>query len=240
MASDFLKIASFANASEADQVRSVLEENGISAFVDGANASTALSYVGSALGGVRVLVRAADAPRATEIIEALGDDGDSPAETWFCGECQEEVDGDFQVCWSCGKERSEVDQPFPVSNKDRTVADRDRHSEENVEADDYADDDQSNPYAAPKSPTDVMTPAEQDVEIHPEAEAMLVRAWRASIIGLVFFPLIAHLYSMVLLIRASALTSNFSPEGRKLFNRALVVNVIAGCLAGIILTRAFG
>ena len=40
--SDFVEIASYANAVEAEHVRALLEENGVSAFVDGAAANTAL------------------------------------------------------------------------------------------------------------------------------------------------------------------------------------------------------
>lgn len=114
--SDFVQIASFGNAAEAEQLRSVLEDHEVPAFVDGANANTALSHVGSALGGVRVLVSVSDAQRAAEIIESLVEEDDTSGGPWFCGRCKKEVDGDFQVCWSCGEPRTprtDVEQPFP-------------------------------------------------------------------------------------------------------------------------------
>jgi hypothetical protein len=71
--SDFVQIRACANAVEAEQIRGFLEERGVSAFVDGAMTPTALSHVGVALGGVRVLVRACDAERAREIVESADD-----------------------------------------------------------------------------------------------------------------------------------------------------------------------
>lgn len=51
--SEFRQIASFALETEAGQFKSLLEENGISAFIDGANANTMLSYI---VGGIKLLV----------------------------------------------------------------------------------------------------------------------------------------------------------------------------------------
>ena len=58
--SEYTKIASYPNAAEAEQIRNMLEENGIPAFVDGAHANTAMSFVGSALGGVKVFAAICD------------------------------------------------------------------------------------------------------------------------------------------------------------------------------------
>jgi len=60
-----------------------------------------------------------------------------------------------------------------------------------------------------------------------EAESMLQRAWRTSIIGFVLFPVVTNIYSMYLLIRASTLCTQFSPAGQKLFCKTLAVNLLA-------------
>ena len=96
-ASDFLEIAACANAVEAEQIRCVLEDNGVSAFIDGANANTALSFVGTALGGVRVLVRASDAERATEIVESARGGSDVSSAPWYCGQCNETIGRAFEM-----------------------------------------------------------------------------------------------------------------------------------------------
>ena len=84
------------------------------------------------------------------------------------------------------------------------------------------------------------TPSDQHAEINQYAEAMLLRAWRASIIGIVFVPFVLHMYSMYLLIRAAMIATTFSPDGSKRFYRAFIVNVIAGCVWGTIIGLMLG
>lgn len=231
--SDLAQIASYASAVEADQMRAVLEEHGVTAFVDGAAAQTALSYVGSALGGVKLLVRATDAEKAIAIIDMLGGSSDLASGEWFCGECEEIVDAGFDVCWSCGKARSDVERPLPAfaaAHQAEAVSELDHHAK--IDAVDETDEDRLNPYASPRDNTPPpKIAADEDVLINPEAEAILLRAWRASVIGLMLFPLITHLYSMYLLIRASMLTTKFSPAGNRRFYSAFVLNMVAGYFA---------
>ena len=73
-ASDFVQLETYISASEAEHVRSLLVEKGIAAFVDGANANTAMSYVGSALGGIRLFVRVEDVDKARQIVDSLATD----------------------------------------------------------------------------------------------------------------------------------------------------------------------
>lgn len=80
---------------------------------------------------------------------------------------------------------------------------------------------------------DTTTPSHPQVEINEAAEAMLQRAWRASIIGIVLFPFLLHLYSTYLLIRAGTTAATFSPEGEKRFYGAILVNLGAGCVCGM-------
>jgi len=240
MPQEFLEVANFATASEAEQLRSVLKENGVDAFVDGGTVITALSHMSIGLGGVKVLVRAADVPRAREIIDSLQEDSELTDAPWFCGACQEEVDGGFQVCWSCGQARADVEQPFPpATSQEHFASVRDSGSEAEDDADDDSDYDYANPYMAPRNQSDLDSPAAPPPEINPDAEAMLVLAWRACIVGLVFLPVIAQLYSMYLLIRASVIAAHFSPEGQKRFNRTLAFNVIGGGLYGLFFSGFF-
>ncbi len=237
--SDFVKIASYANAVEAEHARAVLEENGVSAFVDGAAANTALSYVGTAIGGVRVFVRAGDAEQALGIVENVLGETEASAASWFCGRCAETVDGTFDVCWSCGEARANVERPFPVTpdvapSKPGTEGD----DEANRPALDNSCYDQSNPYASPITPETIAAPGDEDAQISPWAEALLLRAWRASILGLVFLPFVLHLYSMYLLAHAAMTTGRFSPDGEKRFYCAFGVNVVAGVVWGLVIGLA--
>ena len=79
-------------------------------------------------------------------------------------------------------------------------------------------------------------PAEK---IDEEAEAMLLRAWRASILGLVFLPIVLHLYSMYLLIRAATRADAFSADGKKRFYLAFSVNLLAAGLWSMVFRGIF-
>ena len=72
--SEFQELTSFLTEGEAEQVRGILEEHGVDAFINGANAANALSYVGSALGGVKLFVRASEMERAIEVVQSLEED----------------------------------------------------------------------------------------------------------------------------------------------------------------------
>lgn len=227
----FIKVATYANATDAEHIRNVLEANGISAFIDAAATNTALSYVGTALGGVRVFVRADDVQHAIEVIASDDDASNSGRAPWFCGSCEEEIEGSFDICWSCGEPREQVARPLPNSRKiDHFKAGIAVDGTANAPTSFRRDLDSTNPYAALTATEVARTQHDQPVAISQEAEDMLLRAWRASIIGIGLFPLILHFYSMYLLIRATMIAKDFSPDGNKRFYRAFVVNVIFGCV----------
>lgn len=201
--SEFTEIASFATETEAGQFRSILEDRGVPAFIDGATANTMLSYVGTALGGVKLFVKTADIERATEAMSELNQEQATADGVWYCGKCEVEVDQGFQVCWSCSQPRAEVEQPAPKITEPALVA------------------------------------SELTDDLEPESEASLRRAWRASIIGLVFFPVLTHLYSMFLLIKVSLQGTKISARGQRLFYMTLAVNVFAVCVWGSMLRSMF-
>jgi hypothetical protein len=231
---EFVDVTACANEAEAQQVRNVLGEYGISARVDGGAVNTALSFVGPAnLGGVRILVPAADAERAAEIVRSLGVADETSGAAWYCGKCEETIDGDFQICWSCEEERSAVEAPFPNSGDEtqkRVDFDREANAGASLGTTEF---DLSNPYASPQTQAAAEDPEKYaPLEINEEAEAMLLRAWRAAIIGIVFIPVLTHFYSMYLLFRAAAMVENFSPQGKKRFYRAFAVDLAACAFYG--------
>lgn len=67
----FVNIASYATGPEAHLVRNELEAAGIPAQVIGETAVGAIWYVGSALGGVKVMVAEKDAPAARKVLAEL-------------------------------------------------------------------------------------------------------------------------------------------------------------------------
>ena len=97
------KIRVYLTAFEAEQARNRLLAEGVQAFVEGANAQTALSYVGYAVGGVKLLVAEADVDRAEQI---LNENTIPQGGAWTCGTCFSEVDAGFEICWNCGGDRS--------------------------------------------------------------------------------------------------------------------------------------
>lgn len=67
----FKKIRSYMTEFEAEQAKNLLEASGIDAFVEGANTQTTLSYIGLAVGGVKLLVSEQDELRAIEALDAI-------------------------------------------------------------------------------------------------------------------------------------------------------------------------
>lgn len=199
--SEFTEIANFALEAEASHFQSVLQAEGIPAFIDGAATNTMLSYVGTALGGIRLFVKTSDVSKATQVLGSRNTNPEAVNEAWSCGACEVEVDEGFQVCWSCGQARPDVE----------------------------------NEIAKVTQPVD----PEASEEVNIESESLLRRAWRASIIGLGLLPVLTHLYSMILLIRASMHDTNLSADGQRLFYWTLLVNIFAICVWSSIFRAMF-
>ncbi len=102
--SSLIKIATFHNPMDAHVAQGLLEAEGLPSYIEGEHANLALSYVGSAVGGVRLLVSAAHRQLALEVLERAEENKTTGAE-WMCGKCCETVDAGFDVCWSCGSDR---------------------------------------------------------------------------------------------------------------------------------------
>jgi hypothetical protein len=71
MSQSLVTVATFDSPPEAELARNRLEEEGISALLVDAETVGTLWYVGTALGGVKVQVEEADAPRARAILSRL-------------------------------------------------------------------------------------------------------------------------------------------------------------------------
>lgn len=123
--------ASFICPFEADLARLRLEYEGIRArLADEAIAGWVWHY-SQAVGGVKVLVRAENWPRAVEILEgesetppdesrpgavAAGPDAETPRR-WACPRCGARVPAGFAVCWACGAASDGTEDPdFPTAD----------------------------------------------------------------------------------------------------------------------------
>src|SRR5436190_7116378 len=102
----------FENPFQADTARIALEEHGIKAFVENSESTRAMHYIGTALGGVKVLVPASELSRAKELLESMKNEAGVEFSTpWICGKCGEDVEAGFEICWSCGAERTADSAP---------------------------------------------------------------------------------------------------------------------------------
>lgn len=103
MEEKLLILDTFLNPIDAEYWCTVLKDAGIQAFVDGAATGTALSHVGTALGGVKLLVSQKEFPIAKQIyVDRKTKDTDLPQ--WKCSGCSEINEGNFEFCWNCAKE----------------------------------------------------------------------------------------------------------------------------------------
>ncbi|MCA8968363.1 MAG: DUF2007 domain-containing protein [Planctomycetes bacterium] len=99
------------NAMIAHHVKSLLEADGISAEVTGETLA-AMAGIGPVDLSVQPVVWVHDPTeyeRALEIIRRYEKheraDGHATRPTWSCPNCDESVDGGFELCWHCGAER---------------------------------------------------------------------------------------------------------------------------------------
>ena len=93
-------------------------------------------------------------------------------EPWACEACGSEVDAGFEVCWSCGALMPEQPQPPPAPEGTDTGEERSEADAPNVESTSSG-----------------------------EADELLARAWKASIIGIAFLQGVLHVYSALLLVQ---------------------------------------
>ncbi len=110
--SELIEVAGPPFLAMAEEIRLFLQQHGIRAVLNNTNAGAMLPHLGTAI-GVPVLVSAGDAVRASQLLEQRQPGSQSPAEAWYCGACQVDVEPGFETCWSCGQPRSDVEQPAP-------------------------------------------------------------------------------------------------------------------------------
>ncbi|MCA9199477.1 MAG: hypothetical protein KDA87_18150 [Planctomycetales bacterium] len=240
MAEKLVTIARYPNAHVAQLIQSHLLAQGIRAHVSGTNVANMLSHVGSALGGVRLQVAADDVEQANQVLLSLQDEGRIAG--WLCGRCHEEVDPGFEICWNCQAHRSEFANPLPqTTDSQRTKSpapldDTTPPMSQFVPSDEAAGVDTPNPFApAAIAGEDVgQQPGHEFLaEQQEEVNAMIDRAWRASVLGMMLLPPLLNFYSMYLLMRVAAYDAPPSSKKRILARWTFAVNLASSLMIGV-------
>ena len=115
MKTSLVEIASYDSAIEAESARSFLESQEIPAFVNGGEIVAAASYLGNAVGYVRLEVPNEHAEAAAEILKTLREQreaerpdlADDEFRCLACGLVMQESDSE---CWQCGWSYGETEE----------------------------------------------------------------------------------------------------------------------------------
>jgi hypothetical protein len=105
---DPVTIRKYGRPQDAHLAKELLESQNIAARIGDDWVTTWMWYIGTALGGTKLVVARHDAARAADVLrtfEAPADVADGTE--WFCPRCGAEVDAGFDVCWSCEAVRDE-------------------------------------------------------------------------------------------------------------------------------------
>jgi hypothetical protein len=206
----YVNIATFATGPEAHIARSALEAAGISAQVTGEAAVTAIWHVGSALGGVKLMVAEKDVPAARKIL-AEADLASEPIDESF-----EDYDVDGE-----SDERSDVDDdPRPSADETAGAA---------------AD---TNPYRSPRASQ--RQPEDGQTHDEEADEALANRIWRSSVFGLVLCPPVINSYSLLLLMMNLDLFGRVHPRHKWKLWAAAVIDVLVVGTLGLFLWSMVG
>lgn len=202
------KLRTFLTAFEAEQTQNRLREAGIGAWVEGAEAQTAMSYIGSALGGVAVVISEEDILAAEEILR----DESPPGGPWTCSVCWSDIDEGFDVCWKCGADRSQAREPEPVPPEEELGPED--YTVQPGESSFASPEDLKSPYA-PIAAEQLQTRPIDEQQVEEEDMPLVKRALIAALLGPFMLPLIAQLYVIVLLVRIAPRYSRLNQTGRR-------------------------
>ena len=105
---DFVPVASFITAPQADVACMALHEEGILTSLDNANLITWDWFYSNAVHGVRLSVPAKDEVAALRILRSLSASVSGPNQK--CPHCGEICPPDWKICWKCGHSLSDDNQ----------------------------------------------------------------------------------------------------------------------------------
>ena len=212
---------------EAEHMQRVLATAGIESFIEGMNGANAFG-LNTALGSIKIQVHDADVARARQVLSEVLN---APGQAWYCGDCQETNEANFDYCWKCGGEKSDVATEPPQSEQlPEQYKPEDMLSPQPVAAP-Y----NPAPYAPPTSALALSAPEFDSAAAQVEYEDTIQRAYRASLIALITVPVLLNIYSLVLLLGALSLPgTTTSTRLAWQFGLAMLINLLVFFMAGIV------
>lgn len=222
---DFVTLLRHASLYEAQQLRNLLADVEIPAFID-SEAST--SMMGHQMLDVRLMVQDKHEQEAREILrDAVNQATAEHGPDWFCGSCEEVIEGAFDVCWSCGESREDVarDSPSLLTAGAADSSEWSTTSGASPELDRSFDRslNDRNPYAS--SSLFAGSIADLEGPLTEEANQHLKRALMASAVGLLIIPVLMNAYSIYLLL--SFPPSSWDDGARRRFYTAWGLNLLS-------------
>lgn len=211
----------YGDSHQAHLGQSLLQEHGIDSVVTGDEIGTTLSWYGSAVVKIDLMVQQANVDAALKLLDDLEQDLRRPGNTladgperadfdWICPDCDEKNPTSFAACWNCETQQPADPTLVKAEQRRRNTIEETANS---VDVD--KTDSERSPYDAP---------AVQGFKVRLTADHDLVtRATRAAVFSLFFPPL--SLYCLYLTYRCFA---EGRPPTRVYF--ALAGAVAAGCI----------
>lgn len=204
---DMITIGTFGDPTEAEVVKNLLVAEGIPAFVTGGESGGLFAGMGGQFGLVRLLVAESDRERALAILD------EKP---------EEEPEGEAESEPSTAIKTP--DWAREPAGKEETRGQAEIQAAPGIRETSSADEGVRELSAAKEGPDDE---DEDEVQVAWGAEDYAARAWKASVIGLLVFPPLLHVYSVYCLMRAFSTGEPLSPKGMRNVYAALVFDVVA-------------
>jgi hypothetical protein len=215
MSDELVTIATFPTAAEAGFVRSLLEAEGIPAYVADEGSVTMLSGLSHSLGWVKVRVAAEDCERAGRLLEEYHqergtiDEAALTAEALAQGETEDDVPREIStcVCPGCGREVMQEDGTCGFCGAALESAER-----------------LLTLVDSPAANADAAADDEPERDENDPVDEMAARALRAAGIGLIFCP--ATLYAALLVGRLIFSTDELSAYASKRLWLAFLLTLV--------------
>lgn len=231
MTDNLVRIATYWNSFDAETAKLHLDRYGIPSIVSSGAMNAMLGELGGTLSPIELLVREEDMERTTLALDEFLSQGGK--ENWTCRKCREEVPGTFLICWSCGGDRATHEAPTF-----KEAGELDESSSVEIDAETFVErnhamlaTDPSSlllPYAPPNtlsSSARLLANGSKapSASSTAELEAIVDRAWKAAIIG-ILLPVVLHFYSLYLLCQSCRSSEPLSVAHQRKFFFTLVID----------------
>lgn len=209
---------------------SLLLGAGIDADVQGEFGGDALSYYGTAVRQISLVVPSRQRDQAIQILtEAAQSRPAARGEDWICSECNEINGREFDSCWSCGKPWNESDEEHVPDVPRHVLPAEDAPKLELPPLDE-------NPYAPPNVTSVVFDAETEDVD------DAIRRMWRALILSFAFPPLlfISALMGLQTQLKISKGVLTASSKQRTRLTALTLMSTVSALILAFFLIHIFG